>query len=178
MKKLGLICLVIVIALGSLGVGYAAWSQNLRVNGSVATGTFDVVFNSFTAPGSSNGATFSATQTNSHTYTIICNNLYPGLNGVFNFVLKATGTLPAKITAIKVNGINYSSPVNLKLGADSSNDVTVSVSGISTGTNISSGSTVAGTLTLHTWILAQDGNDATPGSTGSFSLGIVTSQQY
>jgi len=42
MKKLGLIVLALVIALGTLGVGYAMWSDTIFVNGTVETGTVDI----------------------------------------------------------------------------------------------------------------------------------------
>ena len=38
MKKIGLLCLALVLALGSLGVGYALWSDVLYIQGSVDTG--------------------------------------------------------------------------------------------------------------------------------------------
>ncbi len=43
-KKVGLIVLVVVLALGALGVGYAAWSQSLNVTANVNTGTFGAKF--------------------------------------------------------------------------------------------------------------------------------------
>jgi hypothetical protein len=39
MKKLGLICLAVMLALGSLGVAYAAWTDMIFIEGSVDTGT-------------------------------------------------------------------------------------------------------------------------------------------
>jgi len=42
MKKLGLLCLAIVLAMGSLGVGYAMWSDTVTVSGPVTTGVVDV----------------------------------------------------------------------------------------------------------------------------------------
>lgn len=42
MKKIGLLCLVLVLALGTLGMGYAKWSQTLTINGTVNTGTLIV----------------------------------------------------------------------------------------------------------------------------------------
>lgn len=42
MKKIGLICLAVVLAVGALGLGYADWSQTLYVDGTVQTGTFYV----------------------------------------------------------------------------------------------------------------------------------------
>jgi len=42
MKKFGLICLALVLALGALGIGYAAWTDTVTIDGSVATGDVDV----------------------------------------------------------------------------------------------------------------------------------------
>jgi predicted ribosomally synthesized peptide with SipW-like signal peptide len=39
MKKIGLLMLALVIALGALGIGYAKWSDTVVVNGSINTGT-------------------------------------------------------------------------------------------------------------------------------------------
>ena len=46
MRKLGLLCLVFVIALGSLGVGYAMWSNTLSLEGQMTTGEVNVIFDS------------------------------------------------------------------------------------------------------------------------------------
>ncbi len=42
MKKLVLICLALVMALGALGLGYAHWSQTLTITEVVNTGKFCV----------------------------------------------------------------------------------------------------------------------------------------
>lgn len=42
MKKLGLICVTLVVALGLMGVGYGAWGETLSVNGKVSTGTWSL----------------------------------------------------------------------------------------------------------------------------------------
>jgi len=39
MKKIGLLCLALVLALGTLGVGYAMWSDEVIIEGTVDTGT-------------------------------------------------------------------------------------------------------------------------------------------
>ena len=44
MKKFGLLLLAVVLALGSLGVGYAMWSEDLFINGTVNTGEVDWEF--------------------------------------------------------------------------------------------------------------------------------------
>jgi len=38
MKKIGLLILALVLALGALGVGYASWTDTITINGSVSTG--------------------------------------------------------------------------------------------------------------------------------------------
>jgi len=49
MKKIGLICLVLVLALGSIGVGFAMWSETLTIDATVNTDEVDWEFvdNSF-----------------------------------------------------------------------------------------------------------------------------------
>ena len=42
MKKIGLLCLALVFALGALGIGYAAWTDTLTVEGTVNTGDVDI----------------------------------------------------------------------------------------------------------------------------------------
>jgi hypothetical protein len=44
MKKIGLLALVLVLALGVLGVGYAAWDHNLTVGATVYTGSAKAEF--------------------------------------------------------------------------------------------------------------------------------------
>ncbi len=41
-KKIGLLALALVLALGTLGVGYAAWTDTITIDGSVNTGTLDL----------------------------------------------------------------------------------------------------------------------------------------
>lgn len=47
MKKIGLICLAIVLALGGLGVGFALWSETLVIDATVEAGEVDVIFVSY-----------------------------------------------------------------------------------------------------------------------------------
>jgi hypothetical protein len=41
-KKIGLLCLALVLALGTLGVGYAAWTDSILIDGTVETGSVDI----------------------------------------------------------------------------------------------------------------------------------------
>lgn len=42
MKRIGLLCLAIVLALGTLGIGYAMWSDEVTIEGTVDTGTLRI----------------------------------------------------------------------------------------------------------------------------------------
>jgi hypothetical protein len=42
MKKIGLLCLALVLALGALGVGYAHWTDTIYIEGTVNTGSVDI----------------------------------------------------------------------------------------------------------------------------------------
>ena len=44
MKKIGLLCLALVLALGALGVGYASWTDSVTIDGSVTTGEVCIMF--------------------------------------------------------------------------------------------------------------------------------------
>lgn len=44
MKKIGLICLAFILAMGGLGVSYALWSETLVIDGTVNTGEVDWEF--------------------------------------------------------------------------------------------------------------------------------------
>jgi predicted ribosomally synthesized peptide with SipW-like signal peptide len=44
MKKIGLIVLAVVLAIGAMGAAYAAWSETLTINGTITAGNLDVDF--------------------------------------------------------------------------------------------------------------------------------------
>jgi len=47
MKKIGLLALALVLALGALGVGYAAWTDTITIKGTVNTGNVDIVVENY-----------------------------------------------------------------------------------------------------------------------------------
>jgi len=185
MKRLWVVCLVIA-AVACMGLGFGLWSQNFNSSGPVSTGSFNVVFASFTVtpPSPNYGAGFSIYQVDSHTCDINLNNLYPTCNPTFNFVLRDTGTVPGKITHIYIKqggvavtgGSDPTGAVPLKLGTDTNNDISVTVGGISVGESITANGTLSGTLTVNTLSLALNGIDATANASGSFTFEIDTAQ--
>jgi hypothetical protein len=48
MKKFGILCLALVLALGALGVGYAMWTDTVTISGTVSTNTVTIGFTEFT----------------------------------------------------------------------------------------------------------------------------------
>jgi hypothetical protein len=185
MKQLWLITLIIIIMLGCTGIAYGSWSSDTNIGGSAVVGYFDVVFKSFTPPADVNGASFSANPDGldpQHKYIITLNNLYPGLDAAFDFIVGNTGSIPAKITDIRIDGISvtgtgYQSNKDLPI-FDGRSDITVSVQGVAANSTLGPNSNLSGQLTVHVWAFSLDGHDATPGANGNFTLEIYTAQQY
>jgi hypothetical protein len=67
MKKIGLIALIVVLSLGIIGVGYAAWNQTFNVTGTVSAGSYIVSIQQTPAAtmgnDTSGGLTFTASGT-------------------------------------------------------------------------------------------------------------------
>ena len=55
MKKIATLCLALVLVLGAMGIGYAKWSETLKVEGVVETGEVDVQLSQCTNDPSPNG---------------------------------------------------------------------------------------------------------------------------
>ena len=112
MKKVGLLILALVIALGALGAGYAYWTQNLYVNTTVNTGKLEATINDVVvqAPNPDPyGAEVTTSIVGIDTLNIVANNVYPGFSKIINFQIKNTGTIPLYITP-EVSAIYYSGP--------------------------------------------------------------------
>jgi hypothetical protein len=100
MKKLGLIILVVIMALGALGVGYAAWNGTILANATVTTGyasaAFDGSYNQSLTYGNSTVVTTAGG--NGSYLTITVTNAYPGqVFAGIPFVVWNNGTVPMKI---------------------------------------------------------------------------------
>ena len=177
MKRLGVIYLIIA-AVACLGLGFGLWSQNFNSSGPVSTGAYDVVFSSFTAP--ANGGyqdTYTAAPVNPHEYVVGLNNLYPGRDAIFTITLEDTGTVSAKISDIKLDGISvagtgYAENKDM-YPQDGTMDITVSVLDVTVNEQINAGGTITGHLKVHTWgKVSSDTNDASPSCSGSFTFEI------
>ena len=122
MKKIGLLCLVLVFALGSLGIGYAAWTDTLYIDGTVNTGDVDIDIGKVsstwvykilgthetvvvhdwgsvapTPPADSELiASAVAEITSDDLVTVTLTNLFPSVDFKVDFLLHYDGSIPAK----------------------------------------------------------------------------------
>jgi hypothetical protein len=115
MKKLGIICLAILVALSIMSAAYSAWAQNLSVTGTVSTGTYIVTVaqspvataandsGSVTLSGTANITIGTVTGTGTNAgFSVTITNGYPGLIVNVPYKIAQTGSVPAKVTAMKL----------------------------------------------------------------------------
>ncbi len=110
MKKLGLLVLAMVMALGALGVGYAFWTQNIYVNATVANGYVQAAFtdaqpldtfvDTMDLPlgGTAGVAWYTSSidtyATQDDRLTILLENAYPGMTATMPITIRNTGSIP------------------------------------------------------------------------------------
>jgi len=144
MKKIGIIIIALVIMMGSLGVGYAMWGQNLYVNGTADTGSLTAIFDSSDVTGSPCGdyleaATVDISGSGTDTLTVKIHNAYPGMQALFPVKIKNTGTIP--ITNV---GFVSASLPNMPAGS-----IFGSVSIVMDSTPLEVGDTATANLTIY-----------------------------
>lgn len=134
MKKIGLISLALILALGTLGVGYALWSENLYIEGIAQTGELDwefyepvggppIVRHDDDGPdpltvdmGGPLGKDVAETlwvfsdrdnDSDMDTLTITINNAYPGYYNNFSIHVRNNGTIPLHFEYVLLNGVPF-----------------------------------------------------------------------
>jgi hypothetical protein len=193
MKKIGFIVLALVLALGAIGAGYAAWSQSFTIGGTVDTGTY--VLSIAQTPAASvtpvqNVATCSVgtvTSTgNGAGFSINIANGFPGLTYTIPYVISNTGSIPAKVTGftfadgtgtpVAYTGGNTVAFTLKDAGTDTFT-VNASISGIATNDIIAATSgTKSGNLVVTIPATLTTGELAN--HSGNFTFVINTTQQY
>jgi len=121
MKKIGLICLTLVLAMGGLGIGYAAWTDTVTIDGPVTTGEVCYGFKNYfllsdpcvppttdwtcdpgfenrrPVPEDKNVGCTTATWIDQHTVEIILDNTYPCYLVTVSVHTENCGTIPIKL---------------------------------------------------------------------------------
>ena len=109
MKKIGLLCLALVLALGTLGVGYAMWFEDLYIEGTVNTGELDanwsIVNFGDSEAADKNVSSVSATMSpDGLTLYVTVTGGYPCIDYYVNFDVDNTGTIPFHICPLDCTG--------------------------------------------------------------------------
>ena len=108
MKKIGIICLALVLALGTLGVGYAMWDKTLYINGTVNTGEVNLEILSASSddvgidPGKDKDVGSCTATVDGQTVVVTIENGYPCYYTYVHFTAHNNGTVPVKLQAINI----------------------------------------------------------------------------
>ena len=107
MKRSLLLAVIALVGLTVTGVVYAAWSQSIRVDGTVATGTFDIIWGEhLEIPDTPEGFKFQDESVaevtwerdDDHTITCTVRNAFPGWYSQVTTEVINNGTIPAKLS--------------------------------------------------------------------------------
>ena len=118
LAPLGLLSIALLLALCLAGVGYAAWTDEVYIEGTVDMGYVAVVLS---AGDCSHPEIISCSVSDPHTLVVTLTDAPPG-DYACNFTIENTGTIPVKIQDIFKSGVP--------------NGVDVYVSGVTKGTQI------------------------------------------
>jgi hypothetical protein len=101
-RNIAVLCLALVIALGTLGVGYAGWSANVTIEQEVYSGTWEaeVISTDYDLADTCEDATL-ILSASAETLTVQISNAPPCCSGNITFTIDNTGTIPVKITKVE-----------------------------------------------------------------------------
>lgn len=153
MGKVGLLFLVLVLALASVGVAFAAWTDTITISGSVNTGEVDWEIDTgsatqkpdspdwncfwdlnggtrFSDPEGKNVATTTVTIVGKDKMNVVIDNAYPYYFDHIAFIAHGLGTIPFRIWKVNifkdgqlVNTIYKNAYVYLDYNGDGANDL-------------------------------------------------------
>lgn len=164
MKKIALISLVLVLAMGTLGVGYALWSDTLYIEGEVNTGEVDVGFYcdwgvcSDSEPAEKDVSSISKQIISPTLLQITITNAYPSIDYYAQFCIVTQGTIPVHFGNWIIN--------RGTMPADATILVTPNLYGVQKEPNMHT------ECSLHVHL----GNDATMLATYTFTIEITAGQ--
>ena len=106
-KKKNYALVVLFVLLIGISVGYAAFGQTLKINGTAnANGNFKLAFTAATiSPNVGAEGSTTSISANGDTLSIKMDLKYPGAGGVVNTTITNTGSIAAKLNGLKFDGI-------------------------------------------------------------------------
>lgn len=167
-RKLGLLCLALVLAMGTLGVGYALWYEDLFIQGTVNTGTVDVEwsYGPVWDTESKDYVSGSEVVIDGDTMYITINNAYPCVWYHHQFDIHSIGTIPVHFTDWVIDRGNLPAGATLRIWSDPSNIG----GGPITETQLHTSQEWLGCVEVHL------NNDAAQGATYTFSISVMAHQ--
>lgn len=202
-KKIGFICLALVLALAVVGIGYAHWWDTVYVDTTVKSGHFDIIFTQArsndplidttldpreagewwlldTLPcwggyrWNKDVGSLEVTGAGTTALTVTLDKGYPGYYPSIGFTIDNPGTIPAKIESIKIDDVDYTCPVNMDFDGDGNVDVEIAITHIDVGQQIDPEDEKLGDLDLR--IYQEAAMQASECVSGGFVVTIVTTQ--
>jgi len=157
--KIGVICLVLMLCLAAIGVGYGHWSQTLNIDGTVDTGELDIEFlNCVTGDNETGGDVGEMSVLEVDTdgdldidkLIVTLDYGYFCYEGYVIFDVHNNGSVPEEVVAVTIT-----EPIG--------GEVDVSLSGIAVGSQLSPGQSVPCVLSAH----------VTSNVSGTYSFSVV-----
>jgi len=99
-SRLGTVCITLLLALCITGVGYAAWTDEVIIEGTADLGYVDVVL----SVGACSGPEITGSVSPPHTLVVTLTDAPPGTY-TCGFTVTNTGTIPVKIQSITMSGV-------------------------------------------------------------------------
>lgn len=98
-RRFAYLLAALVVALSAIGIGYAAWNQNLSINGTINTGSLSACIILDTPPfaSSSEYATIAEGDSSDTNLVINISNAFPGNIFSVNYIVVNMGTMPADV---------------------------------------------------------------------------------
>ena len=137
MKKIGLLCLALVLALGTMGVGLAQWTETLTITGNANTGNLSVTYQNVSTSDNENSPDVATCEAlvsggaDNQTLTITITNGYPCYTCTVDFEVKNDGSIPVDLGGIMLSSSDID--VSATVGVNDCDTQNMAVNGTDAG---------------------------------------------